>query len=123
MSSIFIWKTTRSGSFTILPYYNGPNWFQIGDNTCYKITNQLILNNVEIGNILVYKVKSMPKNWMETLLSVEEIEYELIKKDEYASLEQIGRWFYLTLHSPITFDILCIMNEWKSIFKWCSIFK
>jgi len=121
MSSIFIWKTKRNTSVTHVPYYFGSNWFQIENKPCYKMINQMIMEETDVGNVLVYKVKCMPRDWMGTLLSIDEISYELIKKDDYATLEQIDTWMYLTLHSPITFDILCIMNEWKKILEWYSV--
>ena len=86
MPSIFIWKSDKKVNNTIR-VYSGSNWvLEEGPLQSYLLLEQVLLDDVTVFNI-----KKMPFDWVGSqLLKMEDTPYELIKRDDYGTLEQIG---------------------------------
>ena len=47
-----------------------------------------------------------------------EIPYSLLKDDEYATLDQIGKWMRCKIKSPIEFEEKQLEEEWVTLQNW-----
>ena len=117
MPSIFIWKAKQPISSATIQYYSGANWFLEEHSTCSKSAvylNQQALSN----NGWMFDIKWMPHNWVGShLLEYKSLPYSLIKKDNYAQLEQLGDWMRVTMHD-IPHESR--ESEWAIIQQWAS---
>jgi len=122
MTSIFIWKSDKiTVSDKTITYYNGSNWFLEDFSTYSK--SYIYLDQYNLIGVQCYLVKEMPSDWVGNYLleKLDKIPYCLIKEDEYAILEQIGKWLRCKLKISIDFGEKNIEEQWNHIQKWISI--
>ena len=97
MPSIFIWKSDKQRiSNKTIRIYNGSNWI-LEENISSKSYKLIEQNVICDGSVIIFNIKNMPYDWVGTeLLEVTQVPYELIKTDNYGTLEQIGNWTRFT---------------------------
>jgi hypothetical protein len=121
MPSIFVWKakqTISSTNLATIQYYSGTDWFLEEHSTCSK--SAVYLHQQALSNDgWMFDIKWMPNNWVGShLLEHKSVPYSLIKKDNYAQLEQLGDWMRVTIHDvPHESRI----SEWATVQKWATI--
>ena len=118
MPSIFIWKAKQPISTATIQYYSGTNWFLEEHSSCSK--SAVYLHQQALSNDgWMFDIKWMPNNWVGShLLEHKSLPYSLIKKDNYAQLEQLGDWMRATMHDvPHESREL----EWAAVQKWATI--
>ncbi len=118
MPSIFIWKAKQPISTATIQYYSGTNWFLEEHSSCSK--SAVYLHQQALSNDgWMFDIKWMPNNWVGShLLEHKSVPYSLIKKDNYAQLEQLGDWMRVTMRDvPYEFREL----EWAAVQKWATI--
>jgi hypothetical protein len=120
MPSIFIWKSDKElSSSSTITYYIGSNWFlEEKDNysSSYVYLEQF---KEDLSSFFCFHAKKMPQDWVGSdLLEVIKVPYQLLKKDEYGTLEQLGLWTRLILKTDINFDEQSIKEEWNVIQAW-----
>jgi hypothetical protein len=120
MPSIFVWKADAPiKQHTFVRCFIGENWYmeehEAGSNSI-QYHQQCQLPN----DILVWDACSMPNDWIgSTLLDIVTLPYHLIKKDAYATLEQVGMWMRCTVSTPL-FDSASLQREYHSICSWIT---
>jgi len=123
MSSIFIWKSeTPNKGDKKITYYNGSNWFleeHSSYSKSYNYINQYAFITITT-NVLCFEAKEMPTDWTGNYLLEKwsEIPYSLLKDDEYATLDQIGKWMRCKIKSPIEFEEKQLEEEWVTLQNW-----
>jgi hypothetical protein len=119
MPSIFIWKAKQPiSTATTIHYYSGANWFleehSTGSKSAVYLHQQALSNNG-----WMFDIKWMPNNWVGShLLEHKSLPYSLIKKDNYAQLEQLGDWMRVTMHD-IPHESR--ESEWTIIQQWATV--
>jgi hypothetical protein len=122
MSSIFIWKSDNPVmSDNTTTYYNGSNWF-LEESSSYSKSYKY-LDQYYFSGVQCYLVKEMPLDWTGNYLleKLDNIPYCLLKDDEYATLEQIGKWLRCKLKKSIDFEEKELETQWNSIQDWIKI--
>lgn len=122
MSSIFIWKSDKLViSDKIITYYNGSNWFLEECSTYSK--SYMYMDEFNLLDVQCYLIKEMSSDWVGNYLleKWDNIPYCLIKDDDYATLEQIGKWIRCKLKNPIEFEENELKLQWKHIQDWIKI--
>jgi hypothetical protein len=124
MPSIFIWKSTSpTTSNKFIKYYTGSNWF-LEDNEysskSYIYLEQMVITGFD-DSVITFHVKQMPQDWVGSeLLEVTNIPYQMIKSDEYGTLDRIGTWMRFTSKYDICFTKENLENEISKIKKWMN---
>jgi hypothetical protein len=122
MPSIFIWKSDKHlSSKKTIRVYSGSNW-TLEDNDysskSYKLIEQIVIPGFN-DSVITFNTKSMPQDWIGTeLLEVTQVAYELIKTDNYGTLEQLGNWMRFTSSSEIDFNKETLESELIKIKSW-----
>ncbi len=122
MPSIFIWKSdVPNTSKKNVRCYIGSNWV-LEDNE-YSSKSYMYLEQIVIpefnDSVITFQTKNMPQDWVgNDLLEVTSVPYELVKSDNYGTLEKLGEWMRFTLKSEITFDFEVLQNEYNKIKIW-----
>jgi hypothetical protein len=122
MPSIFIWKSSKPNtSKKTIRIYSGSNWM-LEDNDysskSYKFIDQIVIPGFN-DSVITFNTKSMPQDWIGTeLLEVTQVAYELIKTDNYGTLEQLGNWMRFTSSSEIEFNKETLESELIKIKSW-----
>jgi hypothetical protein len=118
MPSIFIWKAKQPISTSTIQYYSGTNWFLEEHSSCSK--SAVYLHQQALSNDgWMFDIKWMPHNWVGShLLEHKSLPYSLIKKDNYAQLEQLGDWMRVTMHD-VPYESR--ESEWAAVQKWATI--
>lgn len=125
MTSIFIWKSpVANTSKTYIKYYSGSNWV-LEDNN-YSSKSYVYLDQIVIpgfnDSVITFNVKNMPRDWIGSdLLEVTDIQYELIKSDDYGTFERIGNWNRFTLKKNILYTMSNLQDEFERIKVWIDI--
>jgi len=122
MPSIFVWKakqTISSTNLATIQYYSGTDWFLEEHSTCSK--SAVYLHQQALSNEgWMFDIKWMPNNWVGShLLEYKSVPYSLIKRDNYAYLEQLGDWMRATIMHDIPHESR--ESEWAIIQKWATI--
>jgi hypothetical protein len=123
MPSIFIWKAELPNhSKKYIRYYSGSNWF-LEDNdyssNSYMYLQQIVIPGCDNDSVITFHVKKMPQDWIGAdLLEVNQIPYELIKSDNYATLEHVGIWMRCILHQETEHTIENLKQQYDLIMKW-----
>jgi hypothetical protein len=77
--------------------------------------NQCRLNK----DVLVWDAQIMPESWMgSTILEIRSVPYQLIKKDNYATLEQVGKWMRCRLNVSSEWEDEVLQEEYERILAW-----
>lgn len=124
MPSIFIWKSaTPNTSKKQIQYYSGSNWV-LEDNSIssksYVFFDQIVIPGFN-DSVITFNIKYMPQDWVGSeLLEVINIPYELIKSDNYGTLEKIGDWTRFTSKNDITFNADTLQSTLVDIEKWMN---
>lgn len=124
MPSIFIWKSSKPNtSKKTIRIYSGSNWM-LEDNDysskSYKFIDQIVIPGFN-DSVITFNVKNMPQDWIGTeLLEVTQVHYELIKTDNYGTLEQIGEWMRFTSTSEIDYNKNNLESELNKIISWMN---
>ena len=124
MPSIFIWKAnTPNTSKKSIRFYSGSNWV-LEDND-YSSKSYIYLEQIVISesdnSVITFHSKDMPQDWVGSeLLEVSNIPYELVKSDNYGTLEMIGDWMRFTSKSETDFTETFLKTEFSSIKKWMN---
>lgn len=124
MPSIFIWKSDKQvSSKKTIRVYSGSNW-ALEDNDysskSYKLIEQIVIPGFN-DSVITFNIKNMPQDWIGTeLLEVTQVPYELIKNDNYGTLEQIGNWMRFTSSSEIDFNKETLESELVKIQSWMN---
>lgn len=124
MPSIFIWKTdTPNTSKKYIRFYSGSNWI-LEDND-YSSKSYIYLEQIVISesnnSVITFRTKDMPQDWIGVeLLEVSNIQYELVKSDNYGTLERIGDWFRFTSKNDTDFNKEFLIKEFINIKKWIN---
>ena len=118
MPSIFIWKAKQPISAATIQYYSGTNWF-LEEHSTYSKSAVYLHQQALSKDGWMFDIKWMPNNWVGShLLEHKSLPYSLIKKDNYAQLEQLGDWMRVTMHDvPHESREL----EWTAVQKWATI--
>ena len=70
-------------------------------------------------SVITFQTKNMPQDWVGCdLLEVTSVPYELVKSDNYGTLEKLGEWMRFTLKNDITFDFETLTSEFNKVKKW-----
>jgi hypothetical protein len=125
MPSIFIWKSSTSNtSKKHIQYYSGSNWVLEDNNISsksYMFMDQIVIPGFN-DSVITFNIKYMPQDWVGSeLLEVISVPYELIKSDNYGSLEKIGDWMRFTSKTEITFDTESLQSTLADIEKWMKV--
>jgi hypothetical protein len=124
MPSIFIWKSDKvPTSKKTIRVYSGSNWI-LEDNDysskSYKLVEQTVIPGFN-DSVITFNIISMPQDWIGTeLLEVTQVSYELIKTDNYGTLEQIGNWMRFTSSAEIVFEKENLEAELNKITNWMN---
>lgn len=124
MPSIFIWKATEPNtSKKTIKYYSGSNW-ALEDNEItsksYMFLEQIVIPGFN-DSVITYRAKIMPQDWVGSeLLEVSQIPYELIKSDNYGTLDRVGNWMRFILKQENEFSRENLENEIKNIQGWMT---
>lgn len=124
MPSIFIWKSSKPNtSKKTIRIYSGSNWM-LEDNDysskSYKFIEQIVIPGFN-DSVITFNVKNMPQDWIGTeLLEVTQVNYDLIKTDNYGTLEQVGEWMRFTSVSEIEFNKNNLESELNKIISWMN---
>jgi hypothetical protein len=120
MQSIFIWRAPfQNTSKNKIKYYSGSNWFlmEYTNSSSFKIIDQEYFNDV-----IVYNSKRMPTDWIgNDLLEYNEVPYQILKKDDYGTLEHIGDWLRFFPNTDIIFEKKHLIDEYNTILKWNTL--
>jgi hypothetical protein len=121
MPSIFVWKTTAAlNSETTIRCLIGAHWHMeehSHSSTCVRYRNQCKLSLEP--SVLVWDAERMPESWVgSTCLDIISVPYQLIKKDSYAILEQVGKWLRCTVIKEIEFTNDRLSREYHTIQNW-----
>ncbi len=122
MPSIFIWKSdVPNTSKKNVRCYIGSNWV-LEDNEysskSYMYLEQIVIPELN-DSVITFQTKNMPQDWVGSdLLEVTSVPYELVKSDNYGTLEKLGEWMRFTLKNEITFDCEVLQNEYNKIKIW-----
>ncbi len=122
MPSIFIWKSdVPNTSKKNVRCYIGSNWV-LEDNE-YSSKSYMYLGQIVIpefnDSVITFQTKNMPQDWVgNDLLEVTSVPYELVKSDNYGTLEKLGEWMRFTLKNDIIFDLGVLQNEYNKIKIW-----
>jgi hypothetical protein len=123
MPSIFIWKAELPNhSKKYIRYYSGSNWF-LEDNdyssNSYMYLQQTVIPGCDNDSVITFHVKKMPQDWIGAdLLEVNQIPYQLIKSDNYATLEHVGIWMRCTLHHETDNTMENLKQQYDVIMQW-----
>ena len=111
MPSIFIWKaittsTTSNTSKKMIKIYSGSNWVLEENESCSISKSYIYLDQIVISKsddlLITFHTKNMPLDWVGSdLLEVSYVPYEIIKSDNYGTLEMIGEWMRFTKNNEI----------------------
>jgi len=124
MPSIFIWKETKPNtSKKTIRVYSGSNWI-LEDNDysskSFKFLEQIVIPGFN-DSVITFNVKIMPQDWTGTeLLEVTQVNYELIKSDNYGTLEHIGNWMRFTSTHDINYKKESLEMELTKITTWMN---
>ena len=124
MPSIFIWKSNKQNtSKKTIRVYSGSNWI-LEDND-YSSKSYLYLEQIVISGfndtVITFNIKNMPQDWTGSeLLEVTQMPYELIKSDNYGTLEQIGNWMRFTCLKDIEYNKETLETELVNIQNWMN---
>ena len=120
MPSIFIWKAKECISkSTTIQYYSGADWF-LEEHSSYSKSAVFLNQQALSNNGWMFDVKWMPNNWVgSNLLENKSLPYALIKKDNYACMEQLGDWIRVTIIQDIPYEYR--ETEWIKIQHWSKI--
>lgn len=124
MPSIFIWKADSSNtSKKMIRFYSGSNWV-LEDNDysskSYMYLEQIVISESD-NSVITFKSRDMPQDWVGSeLLEVSNVPYEMVKSDNYGTLEKIGDWMRFTTKGETEFNSDFLKNEFASIKKWMS---
>ena len=114
MPSIFVWAATASLPSTTISCVIGADWY-MEDATSVQYHNQCRLNK----DVLVWDAQIMPESWMgSTILEIRSVPYQLIKKDNYATLEQVGKWMRCRLNASSEWEDEVLQEEYERILAW-----
>lgn len=115
MQSIFVWNAPTPCSGPTLRCMLGSDWYMEEHATGCKTFQYHTQTRVE--DAMVWEAESKSDSWMGSLLlETVHLPYQLIKKDGYATLEQIGGWMRCTLSSHVERDAL--MDSYHTIKSW-----
>ena len=124
MPSIFIWKANvPNTSKKTIRFYSGSNWV-LEDND-YSSKSYIYLEQIVISesdnSVITFHSKDMPQDWVGSeLLEVSNVPYELVKTDNYGTLEMIGDWMRFTSKSETSYNETFLKTEFNSIKKWMN---
>ena len=122
MTSIFIWKSDKLiTSDKTITYYNGSNWGLEEFSTYSK--GYMYMDQCNLAMVQCYLIKDMPSDWVGNYLleKLDNIPYCLIKDDDYAMVEQIGKWMRCKLKTSIEFEEKELEIHWNHIQEWIKI--
>lgn len=124
MPSIFIWKESKPNtSKKTIRIYSGSNWI-LEDNDysskSFKFIEQIVIPGFN-DSVITFNVKNMPQDWIGTeLLEVTQVNYELIKSDNYGTLEHIGNWMRFTSNHELDYKKELLEMELTKITSWMN---
>ena len=124
MPSIFIWKATTSNtSKKMIRIYSGSNWVleeNESSSKSYMYLDQIVIS--ESNDLLItFHTKNMPLDWVGSdLLEVSYVPYEIIKSDNYGTLEIIGEWMRFTKNDEIEYSAESLKAEYINVKKWIN---
>jgi len=119
MPSIFVWKAnTPNLSTTHIQYFVGPDWYveeHPSGSKNISYCNQYYIDH----DVIAWNIRIMPESWFGSqLLSILSVPYQLIKKDEYGTLEHLGKWMRCTL--TVDMEANQIMETYQTIKTWIA---
>ena len=92
----------------------GADWY-MEDTTSIQYHNQFRLDK----DVLVWDVQMMPESWTgSTILEICSVPHQLIKRDNYATLEQVGKWMRCTVAISTEWDGEALQQEYERILAW-----
>jgi len=118
MPSIFVWKSDVPNMGASIRYLMGGDWYMEDHNTSshsMRYRNQTRIHS----SILVWDAERMSASWVGSeCLDLLSVPYHLIKKDSYATLEQVGQWFRCTLTKDVEWTQATLEKEYETIRRW-----
>ena len=126
MPSIFIWKATTSNtSKKMIKIYSGSNWMLEENESCSNSKSYMYLDQIVISEsndlLITFHTKNMPLDWVGSdLLEVSYVPYEIIKSDNYGTLEMIGEWMRFTKNNEIEYSAESLKAEYINVKKWIN---
>jgi hypothetical protein len=124
MPSIFIWKSNEPNtSKKTIRFYSGSNW--VLEESDYSSKSYIYLEQIVISesdnSVITFNSKDMPQDYIGTeLLEVTNIPYEIVKSDNYGTLEKIGNWMRFISKNEIDFEETSLKNEFSIIKIWMN---
>ena len=124
MPSIFIWKSNEPNtSKKTIRFYSGSNW--VLEESDYSSKSYIYLEQIVISesnnSVITFNSKDMPQDYIGSeLLEVTNIPYEIIKSDNYGTLEKIGNWMRFISKNEIDFEETSLKNEFSIIKIWMN---
>ena len=124
MPSIFIWKSNEPNtSKKTIRFYSGSNW--VFEESDYSSKSYIYLEQIVItesnNSVITFNSKDMPQDYIGSeLLEVTNIPYEIIKSDNYGTLEKIGNWMRFISKNEIDFEETSLKNEFSIIKIWMN---
>ena len=124
MPSIFIWKSNEPNtSKKTIRFYSGSNW--VLEESDYSSKSYIYLEQIVISesnnSVITFNSKDMPQDYIGSeLLEVTNIPYEIIKSDNYGTLEKIGNWMRCISKNEIDFEETSLKNEFSIIKIWMN---
>ena len=124
MPSIFIWKSNEPNtSKKTIRFYSGSNW--VLEESDYSSKSYIYLEQIVISesnnSVITFNSKDMTQDYIGSeLLEVTNIPYEIIKSDNYGTLEKIGNWMRFISKNEIDFEETSLKNEFSIIKIWMN---
>ena len=117
MPSIFVWKTSAASSSETIRCLIGADWYT-EEHPTGTLTVQYT-TSYRFDDVVAWNAHIMPASWTGAyLLDIVNVPYQLIKKDSYATLEQVGNWMRCTMSADI--DSATIKQTYETIKQWIT---